>query len=72
MMIILSIKQNPYATMTEDMVRKRLVEATDSNDINFLEKIIKHFETAGYSDCGDLTRGRRRLISLHEDGEALV
>ena len=59
-----------YAQMTDDdKVRAELVEATEGRDIEKLEKAIRAFEHAKLPDNGDLSRARRVLLSLHEQGE---
>ena len=60
-----------YAQMTDDdKVRAELVEATESRDIEKLEKAIRAFVHAKLPDNGDLSRARRVLLSLHEQGES--
>ena len=49
--------------------RAELVDATESRDIERLEKAIRDFEHAHLPDKGDLSRARRILLSLHEQGE---
>ncbi|KAK7496944.1 hypothetical protein BaRGS_00011924 [Batillaria attramentaria] len=50
----------------DDEIRMRLIAATESRDIDRLEKAIREFEKAGLPDLGDLTRARKTLIALHE------
>ena len=49
-------------------MRAELVAATDSRDVARLEKALRDFERAKLPDNGDLSRARRVLLSLHEQG----
>ena len=49
--------------------RAELVDATESRDIERLEKAIRAFKHAQLPDKGDLSRARHVLLSLHEQGE---
>ncbi|KAK7116087.1 lim and transglutaminase domain protein ltd-1-like [Littorina saxatilis] len=50
----------------EDELRTELRAATESGDIQRLEEAIENFERARLPDDGDLTKARRKLLSLHE------
>lgn len=50
----------------DDEIRMKLLAATESRDIDRLEKAIRDFEKAGLQDLGDLTRARKTLVALHE------
>lgn len=54
--------------VTQDDKRKKLVEATQGEDIDSLEKAIRDFERSGLEDLDDLTHAREKLVRLHEEG----
>ncbi|CAG5136097.1 unnamed protein product, partial [Candidula unifasciata] len=51
----------------DDTIRRKLIAATNGDNIETLENAIGDFEHHGLDDEGDLTRAKNKLVHLHLD-----